>query len=127
MPEPQAPILIVEDDDELRHILAVQLHAKGWVAEEARSAEEATARLHDGVRPGLSLVDINLPGDTGWDLLRSLAFDAAGSPPVVITSAVTVHPRQIAEFSCAGYLPKPANGSAAASMTDHPTMPIRPT
>ena len=53
------------------------------------------------------LLDLNLPGDTGWDLLRGPALAAAGSPPVVITSATTVSPKRLAEFGCAGYLPKP--------------------
>ena len=57
--------------------------------------------------PALVLLDLNLPGDTGWDLLRGPALAAAGSPPVVITSATTVSPTPLAEFGVAGYLPKP--------------------
>ena len=53
------------------------------------------------------LLDLNLPGDTGWDLLRGPSLAAAGSPPVVITSAITVSPQRLAEFGVAGYLPKP--------------------
>ena len=61
----------------------------------------------DGVRPGVVLLDLNLPGDTGWDFLRGPELAAAGSPPVLITSATTVSPRRLAEFQVAGYLPKP--------------------
>jgi DNA-binding response OmpR family regulator len=50
---------------------------------------------------------VNLPGDNGWDLVRSPAMRQAGPPPVVIASAVTVSPRRLAEFGIAGYLPKP--------------------
>jgi DNA-binding response OmpR family regulator len=53
------------------------------------------------------LLDLNLPGDTGWDLLRSPTYAGAGSPPVVVTSATTVSPRRLKEFQVAGYLPKP--------------------
>ena len=35
------------------------------------------------------------------------ALAAAGSPPVVVTSALTINPRRLAEFGCVGYLPKP--------------------
>ena len=52
------------------------------------------------------MLDVNLPGDTGWDLLRRPALKAAGSPPVVITSAGSVSPKRLAEFGCAGWLPK---------------------
>lgn len=107
MPEPLPPILLVEDDESLRSVLARQLRAKGRAVELASSAEEAAAMLRTGLRPGLVVLDINLPGDTGWDLLRQPLMRDAGSPPVIIASAVTVSPRMIAEFSVAGYLPKP--------------------
>ena len=63
--------------------------------------------LQQGLRPALVVLDLNLPGDTGWDLLRSPAMRAAGPPPVVIASAVTVSPTRLTEFDVAGYLPKP--------------------
>ena len=101
------PILLVEDDEALRHILTVALRARGHVVHEADSAEAAVAALGEGVRPDLVLLDLNLPGETGWDLLRSGVLRAAGDPPVVIASAVTVDPRRLAEHAVAGYLPKP--------------------
>jgi len=101
------PILLIEDDEALRHILAVALRARGHVVLEADSAEAAVAALDDGARPSLVLLDLNLPGETGWDLLRGGALRAAGNPPVVIASAVTVDPRRLAEHAVAGYLPKP--------------------
>ncbi len=63
--------------------------------------------LEDGLRPGVVILDLNLPGDTGWDLLRGPSLAAAGSPSVVIASATTVSPRRLEEFHVAGYLPKP--------------------
>jgi DNA-binding response OmpR family regulator len=107
MAEPEAAILFVEDDETLRHILSVALRSRGHVVREADSAEAAAAALRAGLRPVLVLLDLNLPGDTGWDLLRSGVLHAAGDPPVVITSAVTVNPRRLTEHAVAGYLPKP--------------------
>jgi DNA-binding response OmpR family regulator len=107
MSESARRVLIVEDDESLRRIVARHLRAKGYEVEETASAEAATAILGDGLPPGIVLLDLNLAGDTGWDLLRQPALAAAGSPPVVITSATTVGPRRLAEFHCAGYLPKP--------------------
>src|SRR5262245_5660038 len=103
----KGPVLIVEDDDSLRRIIARHLRGQGYVVEEAASAEGAAAAIEDGFRPGIVLLDLNLPGDTGWDLLRGPGLAAAGSPPVVITSATTVSPKRLAEFGVAGYLPKP--------------------
>jgi DNA-binding response OmpR family regulator len=102
-----APVLFVEDDESLSRIVTRHLRGRGFIVEDVASAEDARRVLADGLRPALVLLDLNLPGDTGWDLLRGAALADAGSPPVVITSATTVSPKRLAEFSCAGYLPKP--------------------
>lgn len=100
-------VLMVEDDESLRRIVARHLRAKRFEVDEAASAEDAVTALGRGLRPGVVLLDLNLPGDTGWDLLRGPALAAAGSPPVIVTTATTVSPKRLAEFGCAGYLPKP--------------------
>ncbi len=107
MSDSAARILMVEDDESLRQIVARHLRAQRYEVDEAASAEEATTALEGGLRPDVVLLDLNLPGDTGWDLLRGRGLAAAGSPPVIITSATTVSPKRLAEFGCAGYLPKP--------------------
>jgi CheY-like chemotaxis protein len=63
--------------------------------------------IRDGYRPTIVLLDINLPGDSGWGFLRSGALAPAGSPPVFVVSATAVPPARLREFGCAGYLPKP--------------------
>jgi CheY-like chemotaxis protein len=100
-------VLFVEDDATLRTIVARHLRAIAYVVAEAASAEEAVAQMAAGLRPSVVLLDLNLPGDTGWDLLRGSALASAGSPPVVIASATTLSPSRLAEFHIAGYLPKP--------------------
>jgi DNA-binding response OmpR family regulator len=107
MNEGSGRVLIVEDDESLRQIVSRHLRAKGYDVDEASSAEGAASAIENGLRPGVVILDLNLPGDTGWDLLRGPALTEAGSPPVVITSATTVSPKRLAEFACAGYLPKP--------------------
>jgi DNA-binding response OmpR family regulator len=104
---PDQPILIVEDDDSLRGVVARHLRARGWSVAEAASAEAAAGILDGGVEPSLVLLDINLPGETGWDLLRHGALANPGAPPVVVVSATTIGPRRLREFGVAGYLPKP--------------------
>lgn len=100
-------VLIVEDDESLRQIVSRHLRAQGYDVDEASSAEAAAGALEGGLRPDVVILDLNLPGDTGWDLLRGPALAAAGSPPVIIASATTVSPKRLAEYGVAGYLPKP--------------------
>lgn len=105
MPDPS--VLLVEDDETLRSIVARHLRARHWTVREAASAEDAAAFLARGARPAVVLLDINLPGDTGWDLLRSGPLAGPTAAPVVVVSAITIGPRRLREFRVAGYLPKP--------------------
>ena len=105
---PDAPlVLFVEDDESLRRIVVRHLRGRGYTVEEAGTAEAAAAALDAGLRPDAVVLDVNLPGETGWDLLRRRSLADAGSPPVILSTAVTVNPRRLAEFHVAGYLPKP--------------------
>jgi DNA-binding response OmpR family regulator len=98
---------MIEDDLPLATIVSRHLKARGHDTRVAASAEEAVATLRAGYRPTIVLLDINLPGDSGWAFLRSGGLDAAGKPPVFVVSATAVPPSKLREFDCAGYLPKP--------------------
>ncbi len=103
----KAHLMIIEDDETLADLLSAHLRAHDYTVTVAPTAEEAQSLLVRRPRPDLILLDINLPGETGWSVLRSAAFDAAGRPPVVVASAMAVSPARLREFGVAGYLPKP--------------------
>ena len=63
-----ARVLLIEDDLPLATIVAKHLKARGHEARVAESAEEATETIRSGYRPTIVLLDINLPGDSGWAL-----------------------------------------------------------
>ena len=102
-----ARVLLIEDDLPLATIVSKHLRARGHEARVAGSAEEATELVRGGYRPTIVLLDINLPGDSGWAFLRSGGLDQAGKPPVFVVSATAVPPARLREFHCAGFLPKP--------------------
>ncbi len=126
MPERPRQILIVEDDESLRRIVVRHLRSLGYRVAEADSAEAAVDALEGGLRPDVVILDLNLPGDTGWDLLRGPSLDAAGRPPVVITSATAVSPKWLDEFGCAGYLPKPFPLETLVATIERLTHPEEP-
>jgi DNA-binding response OmpR family regulator len=100
-------VLLVEDDEALATILVRHLEAHGIVTAVAESAGEADRLLDMGLRPDLLLLDINLPDETGWSVLRGPAYAAAGRPPVIVVTATQVPSSRLREFEVAGYLPKP--------------------
>jgi DNA-binding response OmpR family regulator len=108
MPEPTVgPVLLVDDDEVFVDLVGRHLEAHGFEIATAGSVDETRQLLASGVRPALLILDINLPDDSGWSLLRDGSLTAAGSPPVVIMSGTHIRPERLREFGVAGYLPKP--------------------
>jgi DNA-binding response OmpR family regulator len=104
---PLGHVLLIEDDESLATVVARHLRARGYDTSIAPSSEEAAALLAAGCRPTVVLLDINLPGDSGWAFLRGDALAAVGLPPVYVVSATAVSSAHLHEFGVAGYLPKP--------------------
>jgi CheY-like chemotaxis protein len=98
-------ILVVEDEATLRRIIARNLVARGHRVVEADSAREALARLNED-EPDLLLLDNNLPGRSGWDILREIRRQGKNVPAVIV-SAVRLDPAQLDEFGPLSFLPKP--------------------
>ncbi len=100
-------VLLVEDDEPLADLLSAHLEAHDYRVTVCPSAEAARSALEGGLRPDIVVLDINLPGETGWSVLRTDALAAAGRPPVVVASAMAVSPARLREYGIEGYLPKP--------------------
>ncbi|HEX7036960.1 MAG TPA: phosphate regulon transcriptional regulator PhoB [Pseudomonadales bacterium] len=80
-------ILLVEDEVEIRDMLAFSLGRAGFQVLECGSAEEALRHL-DGVLPSLLIVDWMLPGMSGVDLARRIRRDEHTShlPLIMLTA-----------------------------------------
>ncbi len=62
---------IVDDDSTVRHLLRGIVESGGWDTEVYESAERFLA-VYSGERPGCVLLDMRMPGMSGFDLLREL-------------------------------------------------------
>jgi DNA-binding response OmpR family regulator len=112
------PVLLVDDDAPFVSLVERHLRAHGYQVETAGSVAETQRLLKAGLRPGLVVLDINLPDDSGWSLLRDSDLAAAGSPPVVIMSGTQIRPERLRQFAVAGYLPKPVSMSLLTSCVE---------
>ena len=79
------PVLIVEDEKNLRRVLVAVLEAEGYPTITAENAEEALDRIRTE-HPALVLTDQRLPGLSGTDLLRRIK-EAHPEIPVIISTA----------------------------------------
>jgi len=104
-------VLIVEDNDLNMKLFRDLVEASGYEAVESRTGADAVelARLF---RPGLILMDIQLPERSGIDIARSLKADAelAKIPIVAITAfAMRGDEERIRDAGCDAYLSKPVS------------------
>jgi len=82
-------IWVVDDDPELRQLLADYLGEEGYRVRCLESGAQLTARLEGrlgGERPDLLVLDLMLPGEDGLSLLRRLR-DSGDSLPVLMLTA----------------------------------------
>lgn len=91
----RASILVVDDDEQIRGLIVRLLRPMGHEVVEAGSAEEALEKLLARA-PDLVLVDMQLPGKSGHDLLTEIRADPRTRlvPVVMITGAGT-HERKL--------------------------------
>ena len=111
-----ARILLVEDDEVLCDLVNRNLKAREHEVSIAEDAQTALTFLR-ATTYDLIVLDINLPDQTGWDVLRAALSEGCIKPlvvegqgeklPVVVLSAVRVGPGRLAEFHPLAYLPKP--------------------
>jgi CheY-like chemotaxis protein len=82
-----ARILLVEDHATMRDAMRMILEGEGFSVEEAADARAALVAV-DRTRPALVLLDLNIPGGPGLDVLTALKDDpATGSIPVIVVTA----------------------------------------
>ena len=121
---PASRILLVEDDAVLRDLVRRNLQARGHEVRLAENAQSALAELQ-AAPVDLVMLDINLPDQSGWEVLRIAQqygwlqpqthrenergeeSEEIATLPVVVLSAVRVSPARLHEFHPLAYLPKP--------------------
>ena len=105
-------VLVVEDNPvnlELLVALLEQEHCEVLAAERG----DAALDLARTAQPDLILMDIQLPGMTGYEATRRLKADPCTSaiPVIALTAqAMQGDEERAAEAGCAGYLSKPLDG-----------------
>jgi CheY-like chemotaxis protein len=103
-------ILVVEDDEKSRRLLADVLGYHGYDVAAVESGEqgldEARARV-----PDAALLDIQLPGISGFDVLAELRSWSCGKLPVVAVtaSAMDQDRKMILAAGFDAYVAKPVN------------------
>jgi len=108
-------VLVVDDEPLARRRLFRLLHRLDWIRriDEAVDVRDAREQL-DSAQPDILLLDIQMPGGNGFDLLEGI-----DQPPVVVfVTAFDHHALQAFEANAIDYLTKPVEpGRFAQAMT----------
>jgi CheY-like chemotaxis protein len=99
-------VLIIDDDGSARDVLARTLAREGFHVLAAATGQEGL-RLARERKPDVITLDVLMPGQDGWAVLRGLKSDPALSQiPVVMVTMVDERSLAL-ELGAAGYLVKP--------------------
>src|SRR5271163_2387492 len=88
---PQERVLVVDDEESVRGVVAALLEHSGYAATMTCSAEEAMTRLQQDPDYDLVLSDIMMPGTDGLTLLDHIGTDHPGMPVVMFSAVNDFH------------------------------------
>ena len=94
-----AEILVVDDDRLTRKLLVRTLSGEGYTCVESESGTDAWERLHAG-QPALVLLDFDMPGLNGADLLKRLRSDRNPAIAQIPAIMLTGHGGEESEVLC---------------------------
>ncbi len=81
-------IFVIEDEESISKLIELYLTKEEMEATTFFNAEDALKELKDGKKPNLIILDLNLPGMSGFDFLEELQkFYNSELPSVMILSA----------------------------------------
>jgi CheY-like chemotaxis protein len=113
-------ILLADDDDHVRAMLAATLAHRKYEILQARSGPEALA-LTQARHPHLVLLDVHMPGFNGFEVCHAIRADPELAETIVIMVTGASHPTDVQQGQSAGanaYLTKPYSPSQLLQVMD---------
>jgi CheY-like chemotaxis protein len=105
-PDRQRIVLVVDDDAAIRGFIAEALGGEGYQVMEAADGQGALDAV-EITTPDLILLDVQMPGIDGWDVLRHLRAKAGPHQPIVVMTGQYSGQERALGTGAQGYLAKP--------------------
>lgn len=113
---PPATVLLIEDDQEIRHVAALRLQAAGYNTRDATDGERGVRQAIEEL-PDVIVLDVRMPKKDGMTALAELkAHEATRDIPVVMLSASIVDQQQALDAGARFFLTKPYRGQDLLAM-----------
>ncbi|HLV67510.1 MAG TPA: response regulator [Polyangiaceae bacterium] len=102
------PVMVVEDDEDIRTGIAEVLRDEGYAVVEAKDGAEGLERVDAGDVPALILVDLTMPRVSGPEFVRAVRDRSRlAQVPIVLLTGALDSQRYVQELGVAGCLGKP--------------------
>ncbi len=105
-----AVILMIEDDTDIRELLAGRVRRLGVEVETATTGAAGIEKARE-LQPDLVIIDIGLPDIDGWDVIDTLAEDERTRDIPVVIASIT-DPRDETPSGVLAHLVKPIKKGA---------------
>ncbi|MGC4113546.1 MAG: response regulator [Myxococcales bacterium] len=103
----RVPVLVVDDDVEMRELLCELLNLNGFKPLRAYNGREAMVFLHSQA-PRFVVLDLMMPEMTGWDVLHEMRADPAlATVPVIVVAGRPPKSSGVERKEIAAYFQKP--------------------
>ncbi len=117
-------VLVVDDDEEIRRLIATALTDATYDVRSASGGAEALAQVRRE-RPHLVLLDVNMPNVNGWDVLAELRAAVGPETPVVVMTAGFMAQDRALASGAQGYMAKPFDLDDLLSIVEaHAGLPL---
>ncbi len=106
-------VLLIEDEPNIIEAISFILSRDGWTVHTHADGDTAMARVR-ATPPDLVILDVMLPGRSGYDILRDLRADAATAdlPIMMLTARGQPKDRELAErLGVTHFMTKPFSNS----------------
>jgi two-component system response regulator FlrC len=104
----KGPVLVVDDDNDIRTALRDTLESEGYAVHEARDGTDALSYLKTSPLPPLVLLDWNMAPMNAPQFMQELALAALPAlPPIVLLTADARADEKVKSAAYAGFLKKP--------------------
>jgi two-component system response regulator (stage 0 sporulation protein F) len=100
-------ILLIDDEESIHLLYREELEEEGYEVHSALSGEEALDMVGI-IKPDLVILDINMPGMNGIDVLRRLK-EMNSKMPVILSSAYQEFKQDLASWASDDYIVKSSN------------------
>jgi len=107
MMEADGPIMVVDDDEDIREIVKLSLEASGYRVTTAVDGLEAWQQLNASALPSLILLDLMMPRMDGQEFMKALRASPQANVPVVIMSGHSASNQKAEDLKANGCLTKP--------------------